>query len=145
MRKTKLIVATLICTAVLALAGCGAKKPQTVTVTLPSNPTTGYTWECTQTVPLFDVSSEYTPNDTGDENLVGVGGVDVFTLVPTTPGETQVTFTYGQHWEGGNKGDSVTYMLKVKRNLKVEQQGMTGEFGGDADSLPDMPVLEITD
>ena len=57
--------------------------------------------------------------------------------------ETQVTFTYGQPWEGGEQGDSITYTLKVKNNLSVEEVAMTGEFAGEMDSLPEMPSLEI--
>ncbi|MBQ9644122.1 MAG: protease inhibitor I42 family protein [Lachnospiraceae bacterium] len=141
MKKSKVLVIALSCALLAALAGC-AKKPQTVTVTLPSNPTTGYSWECTQTEPLFDISSEYVENEKS-EGMVGVGGKDIFTLTPAKAGETQVTFAYGQHWDGGEQGDSITYTLKVKNNLSVEEVAMTGEFAGETDSLPEMPTLEI--
>lgn len=45
----------LVFAAALLISACGkeAPAPQTVTVTLKSNPTTGYSWQVSQTEELF--------------------------------------------------------------------------------------------
>lgn len=139
-QKTTLFV-SMLCAALL-LAGCGKKEPQTATLVLPSNPTTGYTWEVTQTDPIFEVKSEFA-EDAHDEEMAGVGGTETFVLTPQEKGETEVTFAYGQHWEGGNTDTVVTYGLEVDRNLQIRMVSMTGSLPRDAGSLPSLPELVI--
>ncbi|MCR5034508.1 MAG: protease inhibitor I42 family protein, partial [Clostridia bacterium] len=40
----------------MGLAACGDKEPQTATLKLSANPTTGYEWSFTQTPTIFDIS-----------------------------------------------------------------------------------------
>jgi inhibitor of cysteine peptidase len=65
------------------------------TIILESNPTTGYQWaivgELDQRVVEF-VKTEYT--STSDPNLVGGGGMDVWTFKSVKTGETQITLGY---------------------------------------------------
>ena len=140
----KRIVAAVLLTAmaVCLAAGCGKKDPQTATLVLDSNPTTGYTWEMTQTNPIFDMTSEYLP-DSMDEGIVGAGGKETFILTPKEKGETTVTFEYAQHWEGGEKGQTLEYDIKVDKNLQIEVQAMRGSLEGDIDHVPDTPELTI--
>ena len=52
--------------AVLILSACGKEvpAPQTVTLTLDSNPTTGFSWQVEQSEELFLVESVYTEDRT---------------------------------------------------------------------------------
>ena len=65
------------------------------TIVLESNPTTGYHWdivgELDRNVVEF-VKSEYV--STSDPNLVGGGGLDVWTFKSVNTGETQITLGY---------------------------------------------------
>ncbi len=142
MKKRLLAVTVLLGTIVCIAAGCGKKDPQTATLVLDSNPTTGFTWEMTQTNPIFDMTSEYVP-DSMDEGIVGAGGKETFKLTPKEKGETTVTFEYAQHWEGGEKGQTISYDIKVDKNLQIEVQAMRAELEGDIDHVPDSPELTI--
>lgn len=106
--------------AVLILSACGRKntEPQTVSFTLESNPTTGFSWQVEQSKELFDVSIEYVPDET-DEEISGAGGVEIITLTPLKAGQTDVTMTYMRPWEGGEQGNQLVYSFKVDRNLQV--------------------------
>jgi len=96
------------------LAGCGksqadlaaadsggqvALKPgQTFTLTLDSNPTTGYSWEFvgldSQNV-VEVVKQEYK----ADSKLIGSGGVDTIRLKAVQVGEAVITLVYHRSWE----------------------------------------------
>jgi len=65
------------------------------TIILEANPTTGYHWEIMgeldQNVVKF-VKTDYT--STSDPNLVGGGGLDIWTFKTVNAGETRVTLGY---------------------------------------------------
>ncbi len=85
------LMAALIFT-VMLLSACGQPKPpQTVTIQLDSNPTTGYSWQVSQTEHLFDIESNYTADET-EEVLDGVGGTETFVLTAKKPGTCEVSF-----------------------------------------------------
>jgi len=79
-----------------------AKKQHTFNITLPSNPTTGYSWFLTDYNHqlLKPVNHQYVaPNN----KLMGAGGFEIWTFniqqeVPV-PQKTTVTFTYQRPWE----------------------------------------------
>ena len=68
-------------------------------VVLKSNPTTGYSW-----MPKFDsryiklVNSRYVPYKTAP-NIVGSGGVQIFTFKAIKRGFSRITFEYQRSWE----------------------------------------------
>ena len=142
--KRKLTIAAVACVLLMAgLSGCGSKAPQTATLALSSNETTGFTWEAVQTNPIFTIQSEYVPDDTGGEILDGVGGTDTFVLTPKEKGDTTVTFTYARPWEGGEVGSILTYEFRVDGNLQIEVVSMKGEIPGNAESMPEIPEVII--
>jgi len=80
--------------------------PGSLTVSLASNPTTGFQWE---EVKIGDSSvlSEYEhhfvpPEATG---VVGASGKDVWTFKPITRGTSTLIFEYSKSWEGGEKDE----------------------------------------
>lgn len=150
----------------LLLCGCGNSTPQTATIALPANPTTGYSWEVTQTEELFDVTSEYQQGAAGGEAearndeaearndeaeaqsgetemLAGAGGTEVFVLTPKAKGETEVTFAYEREWEDAEPVSSLTYTLKVDWRRKIKVISVTGELDGNMDTVPALPEPEI--
>ena len=116
MKKILLVLAALI-----MLSACGKEEsaPQTVTLTLASNPTTGFSWQVEQSEELFDVKTEYAA-DTTEEPVTGSGGVEIITLTPLKAGKTDVTLTYARPREGGERGDQLVYSFEVDRQLQVK-------------------------
>lgn len=77
-----------------------AKSGEIFSITLESNPTTGYSWSIEEPLPeiLQKVSNEYKPDDTyGD--IVGSGGHEIWTFKAISKGNTTLTFQYSRHWE----------------------------------------------
>ncbi len=112
MRKQFRLLGTLFLLLALgaAMAGCSGNgtppdadeptddQPQPVAITLPSNPTTGYDWQCE----LADDSSgevnvefEFSP---ADSELVGAPGVDNIYLTGVSAGTVNLTFWYTRAW-----------------------------------------------
>ncbi|MFC1938694.1 protease inhibitor I42 family protein [Chloroflexota bacterium] len=75
------------------------------TVTLCSNPTTGFQWESAV------ISDQSVLTETGhqfvspeDENLVGAAGKDGLTFQALKKGTSTISIAYSRPWEGGEKG-----------------------------------------
>ena len=91
---------------------------ETFTVTLCSNPSTGFNWQETaqisdQTV-LQQMSHKFVaPDAKGSEPPApGSSGVEMWTFKALKSGNTTVNMEYGRPWEGGEKGEW-TYELTV--------------------------------
>src|SRR5690606_39698816 len=73
---------------------------QTLTITLPSNPTTGFRWEVADAAPgvLRSLSQEVytTPEDAG---LVGSAGQSTWRYQAYQPGEWRLLMHYRRPWE----------------------------------------------
>ena len=136
MRKNILIL--LIVIAALFAAGCTSKDSITVscddfqdklhisdnlkvdagaefTVSLCSNPTTGYQWAdeagISDTAGVEQSDHQMDSGDGGSE-VVGAAGEQVWYFKANSSGTATLTFTYSQSWEGGEKG-AWTYQLIV--------------------------------
>ena len=76
-----------------------------LTVTLCSNPTTGFQWESAQisdqTI-LQQTDHKYEPPE--DENIVGGAGEEVWTFKALKKGTSTISMEYSRPWEGGEKG-----------------------------------------
>jgi len=72
---------------------------QNFVISLASNPTTGYSWELTSSLPtwLELIGSEYVPTPT-DPPMVGSGGTEEWTFRANAAGTTAITFVYRQPW-----------------------------------------------
>ena len=127
--------------AVLILSACGKEvpAPQTVTLTLDSNPTTGFSWQVEQSEELFRVESVYTEDRTG-EPVTGSGGTETITLTPLKAGKTEVTLTYARPWEGGEKGDQLVYAFEIDKNMQVK---MTDAYSMGSNEPITTPAPEI--
>ena len=77
------------------------------TVTLCSNPTTGFQWESAnisdQTV-LEETSHRFvSPEENETPPPPGTAGQEVWTFKPLKAGESTISIEYSQSWEGGEK------------------------------------------
>ncbi len=139
MRMKKLLVAVLGCAMLLLAAGCAKKEPQTATVSLPSNPTTGYSWKVEQSNDLFEITSEFAE---GEGGALGAGGTDTFTLTPQASGETAVMFMYGRSWEEAPES-KIVYNVKIDKNMQITVESVKAEMAGSMEQMPETPQMEV--
>jgi inhibitor of cysteine peptidase len=128
--------------AVLILTACGRETPapQTVSLSLEANPTTGYSWQVSQSEELFKVESSYAQRQQS-AGLVGAGGTETFTLTPLKAGTTELTLTYARPWENGEKADQLVYSFEIDPNLQVT---MTNGYSTAVDEPIPVPTPTIT-
>ncbi len=69
-------------------------------ITLPANPSTGYSWEA-----RFDEdylmlrSKDFVQDKSSKPDVVGAGGTEIFTFAPIKSGNTAITMLYKRSWE----------------------------------------------
>lgn len=88
----------------------------TIKVTLPSNPSTGFKWA------LSDISDPAVLEQSGeseyvlpDSSLVGSAGEEVWTFKPVGRGTSTIVMEYSQPWENGTKKEwTMTIEVKVR-------------------------------
>jgi inhibitor of cysteine peptidase len=131
--KTKWLAIGLVVTAFLMLTACSTLPNQisidasssgktvniavggTLTVTLDSNVTTGYSWELKEigdTNVLQKTDNKYIAPASG---AIGAGGKEVWTFKALATGTSTLTMDYSQPWAGGQKGAknfSLTVVVK---------------------------------
>jgi inhibitor of cysteine peptidase len=130
-RLFKLLPFTLL--AVLLVAGCTSAEEvrldetdnggqvtldtgQTLVISLPSNPTTGYSWEV-ETIDAAVLSQtgepEYVSEAEGD--VVGAGGTETFRFEAEASGTLQLTLIYHRPFEEGvDPIDTFTVTVEVR-------------------------------
>lgn len=113
----------------LVLCACGL-KPQVVTITMETNPSTGYEWVVTQEPELFSVE---TKEEKVEEGQVGTAHDIIYTLTPKEQGTTQVQFVYQRDWEEEPISE-ITYWFEVDEDkqvslTKTEKSGEQSEKG----------------
>jgi inhibitor of cysteine peptidase len=123
----KLLILMLIAAA-LTVAGCiGVAKTyddpgqdinigvnQEFIIALGSNPSTGYSWQASYdetSLELVGGESEYKEEAT--EGVVGAGGIEYFRFKALKTGQTEITMTYQQPWEGGDIGETKVFTVYV--------------------------------
>jgi len=93
--------------ATLALTAADSGKQITIsdgdsfTVTLDSNPSTGFAWSIsaiTNEAVIDDVSNEFNGADTG---MMGAGGQEVWTFEALDKGTSTIEMQYSRSWETG--------------------------------------------
>lgn len=127
----KSIVSSLLVIVILMLSACHhhtliekghsgshftLSRADSVTISLPENPTTGYSWsfilEPFQQDVIADISENYLPSKT---NLAGSGGVKEYHFKAQNPGTVTITGYYYRPWEKleTSKADKVSYTFTV--------------------------------
>lgn len=76
-----------------------AKVGEPFTISLPSNPTTGYAWTADyDNVLLREEEGQFEPS-VMDSIRLGAGGTSVFVFTPLLRGKTTIRFVYKRSWE----------------------------------------------
>jgi len=69
------------------------------TISVSSNPSTGYSWEAGFDQSLLKLVKRYTPSSSG---LIGAGGVENFEFEGMRPGNTDIYLNYKRSFETNN-------------------------------------------
>lgn len=80
-------------------------RGQALTVTLCSNPSTGFAWEDAQVSDprVAEQTARASQQGQQAQGLAGAPGLETFTLRALQPGRVTVTWAYSRPWEGGEK------------------------------------------
>ena len=89
-----------------------------MTLDLPSNPSTGYSWVVTEKTKVFATDSNQFIAETGEEVLAGAGGITQFHIAALKEGVGTMTLQYKQDWEGGQVDGTYDLTLTVSRHHK---------------------------
>ena len=126
---------------VLTEADCGKTvrlKPQEeAIVTLPSNPTTGYSWEMADQggdTAVVVVSKEFRPT-AGASGRMGAGGMEHFRLRLLKPGRFTVTFVYRRPGKRTRNRSGFSVLRLKKRHDETPSQDRAQRRRPDAGSI----------
>jgi len=152
------VVALIMLFVAFAIEGCGEKEEvnddedllgtsavrvgKTFTISLESNPTTGYSWQAEFNTEFLElVNKEYVSEST----LIGAGGTETFKFLALKQGQVEITMIYKRSWET-EYADKKTYTMEILppvakiltvkqvaediRNLSDETVLIKGEFRG---------------
>ena len=88
------------------------KKGEALRLSLPENPSTGYSWNLTLSNGLYLVGDEYSSDDTSGR-LVGAGGTHSWDIRATGIGPQQILGVYRRPWESTTAPEK-TFALTVQ-------------------------------
>lgn len=122
----KLLILMLIAAA-LTVAGCiGVAETHTdpgqtihigvnqeFVIALGANHTTGYSWQASYDQTMLELV-KWNYEEEAKEGVVGAGGIEYFRFKALKAGETEITLTYQQPWEGGGVGETKVFTVKIK-------------------------------
>ena len=96
----------------------GFSKAETAQIVLDGNPTTGYSWEYSETQKgIVEISEkiEYT----GKGNIVGAPSVFTYTIRPVKAGSTELRFKYRRSWENVPAAEEKNFRVEVSEDGSV--------------------------
>ncbi|MCJ7426339.1 MAG: protease inhibitor I42 family protein [Dehalococcoidales bacterium] len=127
--KRVLLLVTLVVLTLGLVAGCVGVKTyknvgedikigvgQEFIIALGSNPTTGYSWQASYDESMLELvggEPTYEAEETGDD-VVGAGGIESFQFRALEVGETEITLTYAQPWEGGGVDETKVFTVVIE-------------------------------
>jgi rhodanese-related sulfurtransferase len=112
---------------------------QVITVTVESNPTTGFRWAAEQDSELFSIRDSYVSRPQS-EGLSGAGGWQTFVLTPLQSGTATVSFTYSRPWEPQEDDPQLRYTLTVSEDFRIT---LTGDGSAEAAESGYIPVVKL--
>ena len=114
-------------------------KGQCLTLTVKSNPTTGYLWLAEQDPELFDIR-EYYVAEAHEAPISGAGGWQTFILTPKLPGTAELRLTYQRAWEPREDDPQFACSFRISEDLAIE---MTENGSAEAAAYGYAPVFRV--
>lgn len=92
------------------------KSGEIFNIELKSNPTTGYQWQVKEIDKSFLEleSSTFVPLLNENTNIVGAGGIEVWSFKAIKPCQTSVSFIYSRSWENKKPIQKKTFNISIK-------------------------------
>lgn len=120
-KRICLILLIVFAALFVLLLGICLNKQRKITISLASNPSTGYSWSYKMSkegiVKL--IASKY-QEDKHDSNMVGVGGKEFYTFEALKEGKVTITFIYTS--PGGEASTNKNITLKVSKDLNITKE-----------------------
>lgn len=82
-------------------------------IALGSNQTTGYSWQESHDQTMLELV-KWNYEEEAKEDAVGAGGIEYFRFKALKAGQTEITLTYEQPWEGGGTGETKVFTVEIK-------------------------------
>lgn len=92
-----------------------------ITISVPSNPSTGYSWMYFIDGDAIEFTSESYVSSSTSPDVVGAGGTQTFVFKAVKPGTVTLTLSYARPWEEGNAAKVYTIEFNVSDDLTVKQ------------------------
>lgn len=77
----------------------------TIRLTLPENPTTGYTWQLHTSPGIVIVNESYVPDDSTGR-VVGSGGTRIWEMIAVQPGIQDISGIHARPWESSSENQT---------------------------------------
>jgi len=77
------------------------EKGQTLELTLPSNPSTGYSWQIASLPECLESAGESQFESEAEEDVVGAGGMETLSFTAKEAGTGRLELEYKRPWETG--------------------------------------------
>ena len=91
-----------------------AHEYKSFTISVVSNPTTGYSWVVQYNPKHFKlVRSVFVPNK--NSNLMGAQGVQKFVFKPLIKGKAKIDLKYVRAWDKKNPAKEIVYHVKITK------------------------------
>lgn len=92
------------------------KRGQTLTISLESNPTTGYSWQVIEIdAAILEQSGEAEYKQaSGTEGMTGAGGVETWRFQALAAGQTTLTLGYMRPWESVPPLETFTVQVTIR-------------------------------
>lgn len=101
-----------------AMNALAAKLGEVARVSLPSNPTTGFSWDCDIAAPsVAEIAATSYTQDSDEAGVTGSSGTETFVFACKTEGSTALTFTYRRPWDDGETAEVRHATLTVDERL----------------------------
>lgn len=86
---------------------------ESLTVELPSNPSTGYSWQVIDSGPCDEPQASEFLEDQQDEAVVGASGIERFEFTRSSAGPGDITLEYRRPWEDASVPAEDTWTVRL--------------------------------
>lgn len=135
MKKLISITLTIM---MLSLSGCTNHNPQSATLKLTANASTGYEWKTNlDNKGIIEIKTAY--HDSKHKNLAGAPGTFQIDIKAVKTGKVILTLDYLREWEKDNIYQ-LTYEISVNQDLKLKIGKASGNY--TEITLPEFKISE---
>ena len=106
--------------------GTASFSGKTLTIKLPSNETTGYTWSYEVSGDILKNTADKYEVDASAGSMTGVGGTQTYEFEGTGAGKATVTLTYARSWEKTESDQTCSVTVEADANGNITNLSAEG-------------------